>query len=825
MSNNKLTLAACLAASTCLTAIATPAFAQDTNSEESGGFKEIIVTARSGGESLMQVPVAVTAMTADDVARYATTDLVKLAGVRPDVEVYTGGSKTGANFIVRGVGTTADTAGVESSVSIAMDGIQTLRPRIAYAGLFDLAQVEIMKGPQALFFGKNASAGVVSIKSALPTAEFSGYVRGGYEFESKEKYAEAAVNFPITETLRTRFAGRYSKMRGWVKNIATAVPDWTNPSVILPAPHSKYNGAETKAGRFTLMWEPDSSYSAVARATFTTSSGAANTVAETLCPSGHAISLLAHVEPNVDCKLNGVTAMNDQNPLYSTVPTGYGFDNRYDNGRDQHESHTTLLSLEQKLDLGAVSLQSITGYSKSSFAYRGNSSYAQTAQFNGGTNEWFTGYSQEVRAVTNLDGPFNATVGAFFERTHLRSSATLFLYNFGPDFTCPTAHPGCTPTNSYLSGINEADYRQKTQSFFAQARFKINEQLELAGGARYTKVKKAAFQGQPHYVHYLMENFGALLGEGIYMRDRLTEDNWSPEATLTWQPDNNNTVYIAYKTGYKTGGIAQPSLVTPADVGNVIFKPEKANGGEIGYKGYLMDRKIRLQVTAFMYKFKGLQLTSFDPLKASYHIQNAADVKQKGIEFDAEFKASDALTFRLSAAYLSVKYGKFLNSGCFANELPDYPGAIDFDDDGNPATIGNGISHDKCNAQDFSGRQLHRAPKFVAGAGFTYDTPLDSSGNLRLGLTGDVRFRSGTYTGETQNPAGFQKRQALVHASVRVHDEDKGWEVALIGRNLTNKRLIGFTSDRPSAQTPGNYEVSAYTIRPREIAIQVGFNF
>ena len=174
MSNNKLTLAACLAASTCLTAIATPAFAQDTNSEESGGFKEIIVTARSGGESLMQVPVAVTAMTADDVARYATTDLVKLAGVRPDVEVYTGGSKTGANFIVRGVGTTADTAGVESSVSIAMDGIQTLRPRIAYAGLFDLAQVEIMKGPQALCFGKNASAGVVSIKSALPTAEFSG---------------------------------------------------------------------------------------------------------------------------------------------------------------------------------------------------------------------------------------------------------------------------------------------------------------------------------------------------------------------------------------------------------------------------------------------------------------------------------------------------------------------------------------------------------------------------------------------------------------------------------------------------------------------------
>jgi iron complex outermembrane receptor protein len=805
MSKNKFTLAACLAASTCLTAVASPAFAQDTAPEDTGGFKEIIVTARSQGESLMQVPVAVTAMTAEDVARYATTDLVKLAGVRPDVEIYTGGSKTGANFIVRGVGTTADTAGVESSVSIAIDGVQTLRPRIAYAGLFDLAQVEIMKGPQALFFGKNASAGVVSIKSALPTAEFGGYVHVGYEFESQEKYAEAAVNFPITDTLRTRFAGRYSKLRGWVKNIATAVPDWTNPSVILPAPHSKYNGSESKAGRFTMMWEPDSSYSAVFRATFAGSEGSSNSAVETLCPSGQAISLGSHVEPNVDCKLNGVTAMNDQNPLYSTVPSGFGFDNRYDNGRDQHESDSTLISLEQKLDLGVVSLQSITGYSKSSFAYRGNSSYAQTAQFNGGTNEAFTGYSQEVRAVTNLDGPFNFTAGAFFERTHLQSGATLFLYNFGPDNVCPTTQPGCTPTNSLLSGINEADYRQKTQSFFGQARFKISEELELAGGARYTKVKKAAFQGQPHYVHYFFENIGALLGEGVYMRDKLTEDNWSPEATLTWQPDNNNTVYIAYKTGYKTGGIAQPSLVTPSDVGNVTFNPEKARGGEVGYKGYLMDRKIRLQVTAFMYKFKGLQLTSFDPLNARYKIQNAADVKQKGVEFNVEFKASDALSFRLGGAYLSVKYGEFNTSGCWANQ-----------------TLADGCVG---GLQDLSGHQLHRAPKFVAGGGFTYETPVDSSGNLLFSLTGDVRYRSGTYTGETHNPAGYQKRNALFHASARIHDEKAGWEVAVIGRNLTNKRLIGFTSDRPSAQTLGNYEVAATAIRPREIAIQVGFKF
>ena len=824
MSQNNRNLGIWLAVTTSLTAIATPALAQDRAATQ--GTTEIIVTARAQGESLMDVPVAVTALTSEDVARYATTDLVKLAGVRPDVEVYTGGSKTGAAFIVRGVGTTADTAGVESSVSIAMDGVQTLRPRIAYAGLFDLAQVEIMKGPQALFFGKNASAGVVSIKTALPTEELSGYVRGGYEFEAHERYVEAAVSIPITDTLRTRFAGRYSKMRGWIKNIAEDVPDWTNPSVILPAPHNKYNDAETQAGRVTVQWEPSANYSAVFRATFTGSSGSANTVAETLCPSGQAISLGAHIEPNVDCKLNGVTAMNDQNPLYSTVPTGFGFDDRYNNGRDQHFSRTMLLSLEQNLDLGAVTVQSITGRSTLKFAYRGNSSYAQTAQFNGGTNEDFSGWSQELRINSQFEGPLNFTVGGFWEKTHLKSGATLFLYNFGPDNACPVTQPACTPTNSYLSGINEADYRQKTWSLFGQVRFQVTPEIELAGGARYTKVKKHAVQGQPNYVHYFFENIGGLLGEGILMDDRLTEDNWSPEATITWKPDENNTLYAAFKTGYKTGGIAQPSLVTPANVGTVIFKPEKATGGEIGYKGYLMDRRLKLTATAFYYKFKGLQLTSFDPTIAAYRINNAADVKQKGIEADAEFKVSDAFSIHASAAYVSVKYGKFENASCFANQtIAD--GGIDLNPLAEPAsgTYHDGILTNDCDVQDLSGKQLHRAPKFVAGAGFTFDTPINSDGNLRLGLSGDIRFRSGTYTSETQSPAGYQGKNALVHASVRVYDDDKGWEMALIGRNLTNKRLIGFTSDRPSAQTLGNYEVSAYTIRPREIALQGTIKF
>ena len=796
-----LSIALCV--TTALSAVATSAHAQ--MEANAGQFNEIIVTARSQGESLMDVPVAVTALTAEDVARYATTDLVKLAGVRPDVEIYTGGSKTGAAFVVRGVGTTADTAGVESSVSIAIDGIQTVRPRIAIEGLFDIAQVEIMKGPQALFFGKNSSAGVVSIKSANPTDELSGFIRGGYELEAHERYTEAAISIPITETLKARFAGRYSKMRGWVKNISVDTPDPQNPSVILPAAHHRYNGLESMGGRVTLLWEPSSNYSANFKATFSGTNGTAHANAEVLCPSGKAISLKKYVEPLIDCKLNGVTAANDLPPLYTKVPTGFGFDNRYDNGIDQSESDSMLLSLEQNLDLGQFSIRSNTGYTKSSFAYRASSNSGAVAPYAGGTNERFEGFSQELRLVSDFDGPFNFTVGAFYEDTKLESGATLFIAQLGPD---PT-------TGSYISGINEALYKQKTWSGFAQARYKITPELELAGGARYTKVKKYALQGQPHYVHDLLEvpGFEALLPEGVLLEDRLTEDNWSPEATLTWQPSNDHTLYAAYKTGYKTGGIAQPAIVTPADVGNTIFDPEKSKGGEIGYKGFLADRRIRAQVTAFYYKFKGLQLTSFDPERSAYRISNAADVTQKGIEADLDFKVSENFSIRAAAAYLSVKYGSFTGANCWANQTVA-DGCVDPDGAGPlPA------------AQDFTGKQLHRAPKFVATAGFTYDAPINESGNLRFGFSSDLRFRTGTYTGESRNPAGYQGKNAQLHASARLYDEDKGWELAIIGRNLTNKRLIGFTSDRPGGQTLGNYESFAYTIRPREIALQAGLKF
>lgn len=120
-------------------AFAAPAaMAQGTDEDTTNYAQEIVVTARSAGETLTQVPVAVTALSAADISRYASADLVKMSQLTPQVEVYGSGAGSGGAFLIRGIGTTADTAGVDQSVSVAVDGSQIARPRTAVASMFDL---------------------------------------------------------------------------------------------------------------------------------------------------------------------------------------------------------------------------------------------------------------------------------------------------------------------------------------------------------------------------------------------------------------------------------------------------------------------------------------------------------------------------------------------------------------------------------------------------------------------------------------------------------------------------------------------------------------
>lgn len=763
---------------------------------------EIVVTARSTGETLLEVPVAVTAFTGDQLSNYAASDLSKIAQMAPQIEIYSGGVGAGGAILIRGVGTTADTAGLDMSVSLSADGTQIARPRTVYAGMFDLEQVAILKGPQALFFGRNASAGVVSIQSANPTQELSGYIRGGYEFEARERYVEGAVSIPISDSLAARFAGRFSKMRGWLKNESVGLPvDPFNPfeNVALPGPSWKWGpGSRNMGGRVTVKWEPSSNYTSIMKATFLNYQDVGMTsTAEPICDT--VPTVYGFSDGRADCKLDGHVVQGRLPVEYAQGPSSIS--SRAQGGKTYSEMNSTLLTWQQTVNFGKLILQANTGYTDHKFVGRGNYTGTEFVDFYGGPEEKFEAFSQEVRLVSDWYGSFNFTIGGYYEGYKNYQNTSFYLFNVGRD----------PDTGSYLSAKKEAWDKGSTWSAFGQMRYDLMPNLELAAGVRYSKTKKRVRQGQPNFVHQALDPtfnpnpaVGFIYPEGILVHTNMSEDNWSPEATLTWHPDPDQTLYVAYKTGYKSGGIALPAIFTLADsADSVKFKPEKAKGFEAGYKAQFLNRALKVEAVVYSYKFSGLQLTSWEPLTSSYKILNSADAKQYGIELSASYRLNENFTLRAASAYNHLDYKRFETAPCWTNQL---------------------ASQGCANAtQDLSGRKLHRAPRFSASLGLDYDTDLSEA--LAFGLSLDARYTSSYFASESFNPISKQDGYVLLNASARLGAVDDSWEFALIGRNLTNERVLGFVQDKSGAVSPGAPEIFAYSSRPREVALQATLRF
>ncbi|RYE42827.1 MAG: hypothetical protein EOP21_08005, partial [Hyphomicrobiales bacterium] len=226
---------------TSVTALASSASAQQSEpsapaaaANEAAGLEDIVVTARRSSERLINVPVAVTALSAAMIERAHVTDLTQIAQMTPNLVVAAAGSGTGGSISIRGIGTSYLDPGVEQSVGVVVDGVPIGRGYFLSAAQFDLKQIEVLKGPQALFFGKNSPAGVISIASADPTPHLTAMARIGYETEAKERFAEAFVGGPISETLGYRIAGKYSKLDGWFKNVVPPGPSLAFPGFNTP---------------------------------------------------------------------------------------------------------------------------------------------------------------------------------------------------------------------------------------------------------------------------------------------------------------------------------------------------------------------------------------------------------------------------------------------------------------------------------------------------------------------------------------------------------------------------------------------------------------
>ena len=737
------------------------------------GLDEIVVTARKRVESAQDVPVAVTAISPETIVQQDLTSIEKIAARTPNLNVGRASNGSGAQVTMRGIGSSSTSIGIEQSVAVVVDGVYYGQGRIINEGFFDLAGAEILKGPQALFFGKNATAGVISLTTADPGSEFEARLTGSYEFVGEKAQIEGIVSTPISDTLGVRVAVRGSKMYGhyWrneqpVRTISYGGNNYTAQ----PAPNGP--GEEELVGRITMKWEPSNDFTATLKV-----SGSANDI------ESSSWNYAAYNCGRDDNRLQIVTEYECSNSEFVThqslmpeeVAAVFPYAKSDGELYNRYRSVTSTLNLVYETD--NITLTSVSNYNWNNNRWTCACDYQSNfAAVMATENSSFDAFSTEFRALTGFDGPINLMLGTYYQKTKRDYEQYV---SFGISDNGVDSGP-----NRYLDAAKLSDTDGETIAAFGQVLFEITPTLELATGVRYTHETKDSSFVQP----FVSPAFSGAWTEGLVTIADQTFNNWSPEATLTWKPTSDVMVYGAFKTAYKSGGFSNGGISSlfgnPQE--DLTFEPERAIGFEAGVKSELLDRQLRLNLGLYNYKYKDLQIDFFNSTIIAFQTLTA-DARTKGAELQMEFAPNGVpgLNIRGSVNYTRARYTDFAAAPCYGGQ-----------------TAAEGCDVMGGTRQNLNGAPLAVAPDWTGSFGVSYDTDIGS--NLEGGFSIDTRYSDSYLVSGFNAEHSRQDSYGIIDASVRVGAADEIWQLALIGKNLTDKLYIAGGVDGPNTPVPGS---------------------
>lgn len=802
-------LATCSLASLLTLGMSQAALAQSENNSEEANDSgsrfsrsdEIVVTARRREEGLASVPVAVTAFTKPELERANLVSLASIGDLVPNVIISNYGANGGGSIAIRGISSPATSLGFEQAVSVSIDGVQTSTGFLAQLGFFDVEQVEVLKGPQALLFGKNSPAGVISLTTAQPTEEFEMSLTGSYEFIADETMLDGVISGPLTDKLSARLAVRGRHMEGWLKNDARPIADnpfIPGPDAGLPGAHDSRVGDEEILGRLTLVYEPTDAINFNLKITHDRARGDGGGLASQNigpCTDGRP-RIYGVVDPYGDCTPDNHLTNGDTFPA-AAQPGGP------EDGEATGKLDATTVVLNSSLDMGAVVLKSITGYTDLDTYTFGSFDQTTLAQVAVLENNTHRAFSQEVRLESQFNGRFNFMLGGYYQTKEI---TTDYRIKLNDAFYNPS-------TGIYYSVLQEGVIDGETLSIFSQAIFDVTGNIELAGGARWTHEEKTVND----FIYY--GNPSPPFQAGRRLDDTYKDNNVSPEVTLSWHPTSETTLFAAYRTGYKSGGY---NLTTPIQVSTTIadidFESEEAEGFEAGFKGYAYDGRLYFDLNAYAYTFSDLQVNAYDPARIAYTVSNAAEIKQKGVELQAVFDVTNNLRLTGNIGYNHNRFAEF-SGQCYSYTYPA-------GDTASPAPPNcSFIPGTRTLEQDFEGRPPARSPDWTGKFGALYNAPV--SANVDMEIYGDAIYSGSYYAAETAAPSTFQKDFWRLNAGINFVNADSGWSIGLTARNLTNEYYLLFASDRTGGVsvplTIG--EQRGVVSRGRQIVLQAGYSF
>lgn len=780
--------------------IATPAHAQDTaadpatdataSSADNSG-NDIIVTAARRKDKLINVPASVAVVSAAQVEQQGIQDFSDLALRVPNLGIFQNNNLASRSSVtIRGV---PGRAGIfVDDVFVGDDsGINTL--------LVDIDRVEVVRGPQGTLYGRNAVSGAINTVTRRPGEDFfaQGIVRYG---SYNSLYGAAAAGAPIGGGFSAKLSGAYRASDGYDTERG----------------RGNVNGSKSYAFQAQLRFRP--------------------TDAIDLWVSGdyqNDDNRTGYTDAVVDFSGAGAiyrNAANDGNPYDRIVPT------RNDPNRETREVWGAAGHVD--IDLGAVKLSSITAYREIDSLFARDGDGTQFNIISGTQPVNYHQFSQELRLLSPTGGFLEWQVGGYYFKDRRRSSDSNFI---GPDFIltvnpalaglAPPLAPGglggvvtlgrlatspalqgalapfagLDPTLGaiYFFGFPTNAGTQTTFnsnsiesiSGFAQVTLRPLPHIEITGGGRYTHENVTATYGRDAVglVQFLTPPIAAQpLNNG-------GNDNFSPNASLTWRPNNRITAYFTYATGFRSGGfnLAPAAVVPPpTDAQDRLFRPEIVTSYEVGLKTSLLDNQLSASIALFRSNYTDFQ-------RSFYSISNTGTVTNQtfntsatmqGFEIELVARPSRELTVTANYGYQESKYD-------------NYPNAV----------ISSFLSGSPVGV-DLTGQTLPFVPRHSVVLTMEYNRALTNKLALNLGSDFQLRSKYNVADGIDQLRIVGDTTQLGLH--VGVGDSTGKWRITGRVYNLTNE-VYRTSLDYNSFVGTVYQSLSA----PRTFAIEAGFKF
>ncbi|ALC11342.1 TonB-dependent receptor [Sphingopyxis sp. 113P3] len=448
-------------------------------------------------------------------------------------------------------------------------------------------------------------------------------------------------------------------------------------------------------------------------------------------------------------------------------------------------------SLTANYEIGDHVLTSITGYS----AYDANrsNSYAKDvpAIFLNRIFEEFEQFSQEIRLASPEGKPLEYIVGTYFDWSDY-------------ELEYPRYYTGLP---SGLTGSNNSLFDQSAQtlSFFAQATANLSSAFRIIGSARYTRTKK---RGNFETITLSGMPFGA----ETTAKGRISEDNVDPSLTAQFDVTPDVMLYASYGRGSKSGGFVSNTVGTVDST--FIYRPERSTNYEVGVKAALLDRMLTLDLALYDLTFKNLQTSVYDPTLSppGFVTKNAASATSRGIEWSVGLRPAQWLKLSWSGAYQNAEYDNFPGASCLTSQ---------------PISVCNpaapvGAPNNPAN-NNLAGYKLAFSSKWSGSIQAQIKAPI--ADRYLLATTAAMNYRSKFFISDNQDPVyGIQPSYQKLDLRVEFGDRDERWNVALVGRNLTNERTYSFAFLWPGSlsYTPSGHR---YLEETRTIAIEGNLRF